>query len=162
MTGGYAARVSDFVITPVGVGDAGEIFTLQRAAFVSEAQLYGRADIPTLTQTLDELTGELASNLAVKATLGHRIVGAGRARPDGTTLHIGRLIVAPDQQGRGIGTRLLTALEDLAPPATRTFALFTGHLSVGNLRLYERLGYVEAGREAMGPGVTRVHLTKGR
>lgn len=154
--------MSDFAIGPVGVEDAGEIFTLQRAAFVSEAQLYERTDIPTLTQTLAELADELASRLAVKATLGHRIVGAGRAHLDGTTFHIGRLIVAPDQQGRGIGSRLLAALEDLAPPAARTFALFTGHLSVGNLRLYERLGYAEAGREPMGPGVTRVHLVKER
>ncbi len=40
------------------------------------------------------------------------------------------------------------------------YALFTGHLSAANLRLYERLGYVEVRREQLHPGVLLVHLEK--
>ena len=35
--------------------DAGEVLTLQRAAFVSEALIYGDPDMPPLTQSLEEL-----------------------------------------------------------------------------------------------------------
>ena len=41
-------------------GDAGELLTLQRAAYVSEGQIYENASIPPLTQTLAELEAELA------------------------------------------------------------------------------------------------------
>ncbi|HMO11284.1 MAG TPA: GNAT family N-acetyltransferase, partial [Actinotalea sp.] len=38
---------------------AGELLTVRRAAFVSEAQLYDDPHIPPLTQTLDELRADL-------------------------------------------------------------------------------------------------------
>lgn len=41
--------------------DAGEVLTLQRAAYVTEAQLYNDAFLPALTQTLDELVAEIES-----------------------------------------------------------------------------------------------------
>ena len=49
-------------------------------------------------------------------------------------------MVHPDFQGRGIGTRLMAAIETRFGEA-RTWELFTGELSIENIRLYERLGY---------------------
>jgi ribosomal protein S18 acetylase RimI-like enzyme len=152
--------VVDVVISPVGPADAGEVLTLQRAAYVTEAQLYRDAFLPALTQTYEELAAELASGPALKATSGHRIVGAVRARVRGSSSHIGRLIVVPDLQGRGVGSRLLTAIERETAAEVDRHTLFTGHLSVANLRLYERHGYVEARREELAPGVVLVHLDK--
>jgi len=40
-------------IVPVTPGDAGELLTLQRAVFVTEAQLYDNPHLPPLTETLD-------------------------------------------------------------------------------------------------------------
>ncbi|PZS09627.1 MAG: hypothetical protein DLM55_06155 [Acidimicrobiales bacterium] len=60
------------------------------------------------------------------------MVGAGGARCEGSVLYISRLVIAPDLQGRGIGTRLLAALEQRAPAEVRRFTLFTGHLSIAN------------------------------
>ena len=125
-------------IAPATAEDAGELLTLQRAAYVTEAQLYDDLRLPALVQTLDELRAELAAGGGLVAREGARTVGAVRFRLDGDVLHIGRLTVAPDRQGAGIGTRLLTAAEG-AVPARRT-ALFTGHRSEGNLRLYARCG----------------------
>lgn len=143
------------------VGDAGEVLTLQRAAYVTEAQLYDDMRLPALTQSLDELRAELQEGFAFKATLATgRLVGAVRARLDDGTLHVGRLTVAPDQQGKGIGGALLQRMEREAPVGTETYALFTGHLSSANLRLYERHGYLEVRRKALHPGVTLVHLEK--
>ena len=140
--------------------DAGEILTLQRAAYVTEAQLYGDVSLPALTQTLEELRAELTAGIALKAVLGQRIVGAVRARVEGAALHVGRLVVAPDLQGRGIGGLLLTSVEGRAPAAVDRYALFTGHLSTANIRLYERRGYRETRRERLSPAVELVHLEK--
>lgn len=147
-------------IEPAGPQDAGELLTLQRAAYASEARIYDDPGLPPLVQTLDELTEELQRGIAFKVTHGHRIVGAVRGRVEDDILHIGRLTVAPDFQGQGLGTALLAAIEESVTPAVRRAALFTGHLSTANLRLYERLGYVEERREPLRPGVDLVHLTK--
>lgn len=148
-------------ISPALVEDAGEVLTLQRAAYVTEAQLYGDFHLPALTQSLDDLCAELKLGLAFKATLASgRVVGGVRARFDEGVLHVGRLIVAPDQQGKGIGSALLQRVEGEAPAGTEKYALFTGHLSSANLRLYERHGYLEVRQEVLHPGVTLVHMEK--
>ena len=152
--------MAEVAIRPARAGDAGELLTLQRAAYVSEAQLYGDPKLAPLTQTLEELRAELAAGPALVALDGARIIGSARARIADRTLHIGRIIVAPDRQGRGVGTRLLTEIERLGVGAVDRFALFTGHLSLANIRLYERLGYREVRREPAGPGLVLVHLAK--
>jgi ribosomal protein S18 acetylase RimI-like enzyme len=136
----------------------GELLTLQRAAYVTEAQLYDDVRLPALVQTLDELTEELAGSRCIAALAGPRLVGAVRSREQDGVLHVGRLVVAPDVQGSGIGSRLLAAAEQAtaAPHAT----LFTGHLSTANLRLYDRHGYRETRRERVHQGLEFVHLDK--
>ena len=140
------------------VTEAGELLTLQRAAYVTEAQVYDDPRLPALVQTLDELVVELGMGSCIGAWSGSRLVGAVRSREEGGMLHIGRLVVAPDLQGRGIGERLLAAAEagTRLPEAT----LFTGARSEANLRLYRRLGYEERTREVLRPGLELVHLVK--
>ncbi|RBY96818.1 GNAT family N-acetyltransferase [Blastococcus sp. TF02-8] len=145
-------------LRPVPASVVGELLTLQRAAYATEAQLYGDPFLPALTQTLPELVAELSTGTCLGAWAGSRLVGAVRAREDGDTLHVGRLVVAPDQQGRGIGTHLLRAVEEST--GLPSAALFTGALSEANLRLYRRLGYAETHDEVVRPGLRLVHLRK--
>jgi GNAT superfamily N-acetyltransferase len=153
--------VSDIQIRPIRADDAGEVLTLQRAAFVQEALIYGDPDMPPLTQTLEELTAELHENLGRVALDGTRIVGAARARLDETLLLIGRIAIAPDQQGAGIGSQLLAAVEESGRQAGATEAeLFTGSLSEANIRLYEREGYRETQRVPGDGGVDQIFLRK--
>ncbi|MGC4854782.1 GNAT family N-acetyltransferase [Micromonospora sp. DT4] len=129
-------------IAPAGVADAGEILTVQRAAYLTEAQHYADPFLPPLTETLDEVRAALSGPMTVLAArLGHRLVGSVRARMDGDTAHIGRLSVAPDQQGQGIGVRLLAAIEAACPAEVALFTLFTGADSARNIELYQRYGY---------------------
>ena len=79
---------------------------------------------------------------------------------DGTCL-IARLVVAPDVQGRGIGRALLAAVEAAHVGRVARFALFTGHRSEGNLRLYRSTGYVETHTVELDASVSLVHLVKG-
>lgn len=151
----------DVVVRAISPADAGEVLTLQRAAFVQEALIYGSPDMPPLTQTLDEVEAELQQNDGCVAHLGPRMVGAVRARRDGDLLLIGRLAIAPDMQGRGIGSRLLAAVERAGHDAGAQEAeLFTGSLSEANLRLYEREGYVESERVDGDDGIQQVFLRK--
>ncbi|MEU6778843.1 GNAT family N-acetyltransferase [Nonomuraea angiospora] len=137
--------------------DAGEILTLQRAAYVSEAQLYGDPYIPPLIESLEQVRKVIEGAVVLKALDAGRVIGAVRGQVSGTTCLVGRLVVAPDHQGRGIGTALLTALHEAVPEAA-AFDLFTGHLSEANLKLYRRLGYRETSRERMDDHLTLIHL----
>jgi len=139
-------------------GDAATILRLQKIAYQTEARLYGD-DIPPLQQTLAELEREFGHFLILKAVGNGVVVGSVRARRDGGTCHLGRLIVKPELQGRGLGTLLMQRIESRCADAAR-FELFTGDRSLGNLRLYRRLGYTELRREVVRPGLCLVYLEK--
>jgi ribosomal protein S18 acetylase RimI-like enzyme len=148
------------VVGPAGPADAGAVLTVQRAAYVAEAQLYGDPAIPPLTETLDEVRAAVAAGAVLVARDGHRVVGAVRARVDGDVCHIGRLVVAPDAQSRGIGTALLAAVEAAYAGRAREVRLFTGERSEANLRLYRRAGYAVVGAQRVADHLTLVHLSK--
>lgn len=145
-------------LAPISVDDAGEVLTIQRAAFVSEALIYGSVDMPALTQTLEALEAEIGGAYGWVARIDGRLVGAVRGRLDGDLLLIGRIAIAPDMQGEGIGGALLEAAE--VHSAAREAELFTGSLSEANLRLYARNGYVETQRVDQGEGIEEVYLRK--
>lgn len=151
----------DVVVRPITPDDAGEVLTLQRAAFASEALIYGDPDMPPLTQTLEELRAELAENLGCVAVRDGRMLAAARARLDGDLLLIGRIAVAPDLQGEGLGSLILGAVEERGRDAgAREAELFTGRLSEANIRLYEREGYRESERAGGETGGDEVYLRK--
>ncbi|MBM7827286.1 nicotinamide-nucleotide amidohydrolase family protein [Microbacterium aurum] len=145
-------------ILPLRPSDAGEVLTIQRAAFVSEAQIYGSADMSPLTQTLAEVEAELEGADGWVARIGGRLVGVIRTRTADDLLLIGRIAIAPDMQGAGIGRRLLAAAEESTGAAEAE--LFTGSLSEANLRLYRDCGYVETERVDQGDGTAQVFLRK--
>ncbi|WP_326821551.1 GNAT family N-acetyltransferase [Streptosporangium sp. NBC_01639] len=139
--------------------DAGEILTVQRAAYVTEAQLYGDPFIPPLVESVGQVRKAVETATVLVAREGGRIVGAVRGQMSATTCLVGRLVVAPDAQGRGVGGTLLTALHDEVAAAS-AFDLSTGHLSEGNLRLYRRHGYRETRRERMSDHLTLIHMRR--
>jgi ribosomal protein S18 acetylase RimI-like enzyme len=128
-------------ILPAQPPDAGELLTLQRAAYLSEGRLHDTFDIPPLTEALDEVRTAIEAGVVLKAVAGNRIVGAVRVRRTGRTGHIGRLAVVPDLQGQGLGSRLVAAAEAALDGEVDRFELFTGPRSEPNIRLYRRLGY---------------------
>jgi tRNA (guanine37-N1)-methyltransferase len=73
---------------------------------------------------------------------------------------VGRVMTAPDLQGRGLGRFLLGAIEAAAPQDVTGYVLFTGSGSERNLRMYRKAGYRLRGGEAEVPGAVR--LTKRR
>lgn len=148
----------DIVIAPISDEDAGEVLTVQRAAFVSEAAIYGSVDMPPLTQTLPELEAELRSESGFTARVDGRLVGAIRYVERDDLLLIGRIAIAPDMQGEGIGRMLLEAAENASQAGVAE--MFTGSLSEANIRLYESCGYVEHERVPDGDGTAQVFLRK--
>ncbi|GAA4735533.1 hypothetical protein GCM10023216_30560 [Isoptericola chiayiensis] len=151
-TAGAAAHDAPTRIALVDDDHAGELLTLRRAAFVSEAQVYGDPNIPPLTQTLPELREDMARDdvVTIGAWDGHRLVGSIRVEIDAERATLGRLAVAPDQQGRGLGTTLLFAILEFLPEQISEIWAFTGKDSRQNLAMYTKHGYEAQYDEAAG------------
>jgi GNAT superfamily N-acetyltransferase len=134
---------NDVTLLPADIGDAPEVLVLQRCCWVTEAIANGTLDIPALHEDLDEVRGWIRSAWVLRD--GRRLVGAVRATSRGSSWDIGRLMVAPDRRGAGLGGRLLRHAEAQAPASAVRLALFTGRRSAANLAMYERAGYFRVG-----------------
>jgi ribosomal protein S18 acetylase RimI-like enzyme len=153
------AKPNSVLIEQATVQDALEILTLQKLAYQSEAAIYDDYTIPPLTQTLDALVAQFQDEVVLKAVLDGKIIGSVRGYLRDGTCYIGRLIVHPDFQNRGIGTRLMQEMESHFGQADR-YELFTGEKSVKNLHLYQKLGYRFLRREQITQRVVVVYLEK--
>jgi ribosomal protein S18 acetylase RimI-like enzyme len=140
--------------------DAGEIMTVQRAAYVSEAQLYDTTGFSALSEPVESVRSAIETEVVLVARVGPRIVGAVRGRIDGTVCHVERLVVAPDQQGQGVGRELMLAVEDHVPPSVERFALHTGDRSTANLHLYRKVGYEQTREERVADTLSLIHMEK--
>ena len=153
-----SAALDDLEVRDAVPGDAGELYTLQRACWVQEQEANPGVPIPALQESLADLQRWLATDTVLVVRSAGRLVGAVRARPhtgaDGDVWDIGRLMVAPDLQGRGLGRVLLERIEARAPDGTAGFELFTGSGSVRNQRMYKKAGYRLRGE--VEPGVVRM------
>ena len=153
--------MKNLLIERAQVEDAAIILNLQKLAYLSEAEIYNNDSIPPLTQTLAQITAEFDNQIFLKATLQGKIVGSVRAYMAEGVCHIGRLVVHPDVQNKGIGTRLMNEIETGFDKAQR-FELFTGDNSQRNIYLYHKLGYKEVRRQKFQENLVLVFLEKDR
>ena len=146
-------------IEEADVEDAEEILGLQKLAYQSEAAIYDDYTIAPLTQSLDEIEADFQRQVFLKASADGKIVGCVRGYVRDGTCFIGRLIVHPDLQNQGIGTRLMNEMEQHFHQARR-YELFTGDRSERTLHLYQKLGYRAFRTERLTDRVAIVYLEK--
>jgi predicted N-acetyltransferase YhbS len=145
-------------IDRAGPGDAKDILALQKLAFQVEAELYADPTIAPLVETVENVRAAIVQGTVLTAVSAGIIVGAVRASLVDGQCHIARLAVHPANQRQGVAMGLMLAIEELVPASG--YALYTGHRSEGNLRLYAKLGYVEVWREVVSADLSFVHMLK--
>lgn len=121
--------------------DAPELLVLQRCCWVDEAIANDTLDVAALHETLGDVRAWVDTWTTWCVRVGGRLVGAVRARQEGSSWEIGRLMVAPDLAGRGLGRWLLQLAENDAPVDVASFVLFTGVRSARNIAMYEGAGF---------------------
>jgi RimJ/RimL family protein N-acetyltransferase len=138
--------------------DLPEILNLQKLAYSSEAKLLNDYSIQSLKQTLNELNNEFKNNIILKLINNNKIIGSIRSYEKNGRVYIGKLIVHPDYQNKGFGTKLLKTIETYHE--NKTFELYTSSKSERNLYLYKKNGYKEFKRERTAEEYDFVYLEK--
>jgi tRNA (guanine37-N1)-methyltransferase len=148
---GALADLDAALATPA---DLPELVVLTRACWVPEAAASGTFDFPPFTDGVPELTASLSEWTTYVWRAAGRLVASIRVRrdpEDDRVWQLGRFMVAPDLQGRGIGQEILTFAESLAPRDVSTIWINTGRVSERNIRIYRKAGF------RLAPWDSRVH-----
>jgi GNAT superfamily N-acetyltransferase len=139
--------------------DLSSILELQKECYLEEAKIYNQFDIPPLKEDLASIANEFEKGIILKCLADDLIVGSVRGFSLEGTCYIGKLIVRKEFQNKGLGKKLMDAVESHFPYCNR-FELFTGFRSEKNLYLYHKLGYTEFKRKEINEGLTLVFLEK--
>lgn len=140
--------------------DLEEILQLQKRAFSGQAVIYQDPNLPSLTQTLDDLRKEFNEKAFYKVVRNGTIIASIRCSIRDRVLSIEKLFVDPDLQNRGIGTAVMGALESRYAGSVDRYILSTGHKSARNLHLYGQLGYKETGRKPLNENCDLIVMEK--
>lgn len=95
---------------------------------------------------MNEVITEYNKGVILKAVANGHIVGSVRAYADGDTVYIGKLMVHPDHQEKGLGKKLLSAIEN------------TLHRQRTRLRNMEAAGIRKSPSDRRGFHIIRRHL----
>ncbi len=151
--------MKNIIVEKANSKSAEEILTLQKTAYISEAEIIDDFTIPPLHQKYEEILKEFDKQHFLKVVINNEIVGSVRAYLENDTCYIGKLIVHPDFQNMGIGTKLLNTAEKEFTNAKR-FELFTGEKSEKNLYLYKKNEYIHFRNLKVSEKLTLVFLEK--
>jgi predicted N-acetyltransferase YhbS len=146
-------------IVTAKAADIPEILALQKLAHQSEAELYNDYTIQPLVQDESSLLEEFKTGIILKAVSDQQIIGSVRASFKGNTCYIGKLIVSPEWQNKGISRQLMKAIEEKYGDAD-LYELFTDDKSIKNMALYAGLGYEIFDMKAINDNLTMVFLQK--
>jgi len=126
---------------------------------LSEAKLVNNYSIQPLTQTLQELEKEFEKSIILKlADDNNEIIGSVRAYEENGRVYVGKLMVHPDHQNKGFGTKLLIAIETFYED--KVFELFTSSKSERNIQLYQKIGYKEFKRQRITDNLEMIFMEK--
>jgi tRNA (guanine37-N1)-methyltransferase len=142
----------DLEITLATRADAGELFTLTRACWLQEQRANPDKVFPAIEESLEDAVRGIEECTTFVARAAGRMVGSCRGRLAADVWDVGRVMVAPDLQGRGLGPRLLALIEQAAPAEATSYTLVAGARSAANIRMYKKAGYRLLGPAPGQPG----------
>jgi len=135
--------------------EAGAILALTQAAFAVHEALDPPSSV--FDETEADVRQAMVEGQILVAERGDELLGAARVRPlpEEDALYCGRLAVAPDRHGGGIGSALTDAVERLAAQQGYPAVVLGARVQLEqNIRFFTKRGYVLTGEHSH-PGYSR-------
>ncbi|OXE36401.1 MAG: GNAT family N-acetyltransferase [Phenylobacterium zucineum] len=137
--------------------DISAIAALTRSAYAKWVPVLGREPLP-MTADYEAAFTRHQFDLAVA---DGKLVGLIETVPVEGALLIENLAIAPDFQRQGLGSQLMDHAHQLAlDQGLVRLTLYTNRRFTGNVELYQRLGFVITGEEALPDGSVRIDMRK--
>lgn len=178
--------MNQLIIEKAAREDLPAILDVQKKAFLEVARFFQLKTLPPLEQTLESVAGEFENGTILKAMVKQRlvvtdkpdsrlhtlkgtsgndreetiIVGSVRAHQKDDTCYIGKLVVLPEYQNRGIGKAVMREIENQYRRTVRRYEIFTGSRDPRNRYLYDQLGYKPFRTERINEELTFVYMEK--
>jgi ribosomal protein S18 acetylase RimI-like enzyme len=154
-----AAMQPKFPIRRAGPADAAAIDALTQAAYAKWVPIIGRKPLP---MRADYACAVREHRIEV-IDLDGRLAALAELAIEPDHLLIVNLAVAPDRQGRGLGSALLHHADDVAAElGLAEVRLYTNSLMAANIALYRRYGYAVDRMEPRSPQWSVVFMSKRR
>lgn len=134
------------------VQEAGRILVLQRCCWSQVAIQNNSLSVPALHESIEELRAWIQDWEVIVAEQDHRLIAAARGRKRGSKWEVGRIMVAPDWEGQGLGRWILAQCENLAPGECTSCFLYTAPGNARGIEIYKRAGYQEKQPDIGGTG----------
>lgn len=139
-----------------GAADAAAVHAIVDAAYGCYIPRIGKPPTPML----DDYAKRIADGQVWVLTSASHIIGVLVLEETPRGLLLDNIAVAPDQQGKGHGRKLLEFAEAVAKQrGWNAIYLYTNALMTENIELYRRIGYAETSRVTE-KGFDRVYMTK--
>ncbi|MEE1610101.1 GNAT family N-acetyltransferase [Microvirga sp. CF3016] len=136
--------------------DRADVEKIVQAAYAGYIPLIGRKPGPMR----DDYSALIENRSVYVLVSRSKILGVLVLLPEEETMLLDNVAVSPDMQGRGYGRLLIAFAERLSiDRGFKAIRLYTNEAMSENIRLYERLGFVETHR-AEEKGFQRVHMRK--
>ena len=120
--------------------DIEKILTVQKKAFLFQANKYNDHDMPPMQETYEGVLDDLNKHLIFVAIVNSGIVGSVRIIKSNDEAEIKRLSVDDDYHDNGIG-QMLIKVSEMQYPELKRIWLLTGSKSYKSIALYKKLGY---------------------
>lgn len=138
-----ASKALELEIRLAAGGDEETVARLLMEAFEPFRSEYTAGGFEDTTASVEVIRERLASGTIWLAFIGGEAVGTVTALPEQDRVYIRSMAVAPRAQGRGIGQKLLEALEhDARERRFKKLYLYTTFVLPGAQPLYEKNGFV--------------------
>jgi len=152
--------MNEFTVTQANEDDLPAILDVQKKAFLEVAKKFHLKSLPPLEQSLESLIDDFAKGMVLKVSIDNVIVGSVRAYQKGDTCHIGRLVVLPEYQNRGIGKALIYEIENRYANIVKRYEIFTGIRDFRNRHFYDQRGYKPFKTERFNDEISFVFMEK--
>jgi GNAT superfamily N-acetyltransferase len=137
--------------------DANAVRHLSRAAYAKWVPLIGRESLP-MTADYD---WAIANHVVDLLEDGGQLLGLIEMIHEEDHLLVENIAVRPDQQGKGLGDRLLLHAEEIGRSfGVEEVQLYTNAAFTSNIAFYAKRGYEEYRRGVIVPGTTTVFMRK--